>query len=138
VSVESNKFLLRRLFQEILNGRKLAVIPDLVGKNYHLHNPPPGLPEGIGGFTELVRMYHAGFPDLIITIEELIGERDMALARWTGRSTHKGPFMGIPPTGKAIAITGMTLVRIADRKVVEEWTEMDTVGMLRQMGVVPA
>ena len=89
-----------------------------------LHNPPPGLPKGIEGFRELIRMYHAGFPDLFIKIDELLGESDKVVVRWTGQATHGGPSMGI------------TLVRIEGGRIAEEWTEMDNLGMLMQMGVI--
>ena len=91
-----------------------------------LHNPPPGLPKGIEGSRELIMMYHAGVPDLFIKIEELPGESDTVVVRWTGQATHGGPSMGI------------TLVRIEGGRIAEDWTEMDNRGMLRQMGVIPS
>ena len=138
MSNERNKAIARRLFQEVLDERDLGVIPDIVAKNYVLHNLPPGLPKGIEGFREFIRMYHAGFPDLFIKIEELLGESDQVGVRWTGQATHGGPFMGIPPTEKKIQITGIALVRIEGGRIAEEWTEMDNLGMLRQVGVIPS
>jgi steroid delta-isomerase-like uncharacterized protein len=135
---ERNKVIARRLFQEVLDGRKLGAIPDIVAKNYLLHNPPPGLPKGIEELRELIRMYLAGFPDLFITVDEILGESDRVVVRWTSRGTHGGPFMGIPLTEKRIQITGITLVWIEGGRIAEEWTEMDNLGMLRQMGVIPS
>jgi predicted ester cyclase len=97
---ERNKAIARRLFQEILDERKLGAIPNIVAKNYALHNLPPGLPKGIEGFRDLIRMYHAGFPDFFIKIEELPGESDRVGVRWIGQATHGGPSTGIHQTEK--------------------------------------
>jgi len=115
----------------------MAVVDEIVTHNYVLHNPPPGLATGIKGFKQLVTMYHTGFPDLHISIEDMIEESDKVVVRWSSQSTHKGPFMGISPTNKRIAITGISILRLKDGKVSEEWTEMDTLGVLRQMGATP-
>ena len=70
-------------------------------------------------------------------MEGQFGEGNMVATRWTGRGTHTGELMGIPPTGKQVTVVGITISRVEDGKVVEEWTNWDTLGMLQQLGVVP-
>jgi predicted ester cyclase len=82
-------------------------------------------------------MYLTAFPDLHLTIEDLIAEGDKVVDRQTARGTHQGTFMGIPPTGKQITVTAMNISRIVGGKIVEHWVELDTLGMLQQLGVVP-
>lgn len=79
----------------------------------------------------------AGFPDLRITIDDLIAEGDKVVERWTLRSTHKGEFMRIPATGNKMEVTGTTTYRIAGGKIAESWWNADSLGMMQQLGVVP-
>jgi len=82
--------------------------------------------------------FHAGLPDVEVVSEDVIAEGDKAVVRWTGRGTHQGVLLGIPPTGKQVTWTGMTIYRIADGKIVEERGEEDALGFLQQLGVVPS
>ena len=70
-------------------------------------------------------------------IDEQLAEGDLVASRWTGRGTHQGELMGIPPTGKQVTVSGITISRVKNGKVVEEWSNWDTLGMLQQLGVVP-
>ena len=78
------------------------------------------------------------FPDLHFTIEELIAEGDKVAGRYTARGTHKGELMGIPPTNNAISLTVSEIYRIADGKITEHWVILDALGMMQQLGVIPA
>jgi steroid delta-isomerase-like uncharacterized protein len=89
-------------------------------------------------YKQLVTMYLAAFPDLHLTIEDQIAEGDKVVIRWTAHGTHKGNFMGIPPTGKEAVVTGITIDRFANGKTVEAWNNSDDLGLLQQLGVVPA
>ena len=83
-------------------------------------------------------MYLTAFPDLYFTVEDLIAEGDKAVARLTVRGTQQGVFMGIPPTGKHVTVTAIDINRFAGGKSVEHWLNMDTLGLLQQLGVIPA
>ena len=83
-------------------------------------------------------MNFTAFPDVHFTIEDQVAEADKVVTRWTWRGTHQGPFQGIPPTGKHVMVTGVGINRFANGKVVENWTNMDILGLLQQLGVVPA
>jgi predicted ester cyclase len=78
------------------------------------------------------------FPDLERPIDDLVAEGDKVVARWRSIGTHLGSFQGIPPTGKPLMMSGITVFRVADGKVVEEWSESDVLGLLQQMGAIPA
>jgi steroid delta-isomerase-like uncharacterized protein len=137
MSTEDNKALMRRWYEEVFNQKNIAAIDEFVAPNVVDHLVPPGMPGGIEGTRQGVNMYLTAFPDLHLTIEDMIAEGDKVVDRQTARGTHQGAFMGIPPTGKQVTVTAMNISRIADGKIVEHWVELDTLGMLQQLGVVP-
>ena len=96
------------------------------------------MPAGIEGSKQFIGMYLTAFPDLQFKIEDMIVEGDRVVARLTTSGTHKGAFMGIPPTGKQTSVTAIDINRMAGGKSVEHWLEMDTMGLLQQLGVIPA
>src|SRR6266516_2389300 len=124
MSTEDNKALSRRLFQEFWDQKNLAVADELLAANHVDHTPgsPPGLPPGPEGLKQFAAVYFTAFPDLRITIDDLVAEGDKVVTRWTTRATHQGDLMGIPPTGKQVTITGITIDRIAGGKIAETWT----------------
>lgn len=136
---EDNKALARRFFQEFWDQKNVTVADELVAANHVDHTPgsPPGLPPGPEGFKQFASVYFAAFPDLRITIEDMVAEGDKVVTRWTTQATHKGNLMGIPPTGKQVIITGITINQIAGGKAVETWTNFDMLGLLQQIGAIP-
>ena len=78
-------------------------------------------------------MLRNAFPDIKYTVEDMFGEGNKLVARWSARGTHKGDFMGIPPTGKQVYFTGIEIIRIEDGKAVEEWEELDRAGLMQQL-----
>jgi steroid delta-isomerase-like uncharacterized protein len=136
VSVETNKALIRRHFAEIWNQHHLEVADELVAPDYRSHFPIPGQPPGIAGFSYAVQALHTSFPDLLITIEDLIAEDDKVVARLMARGTHRAPFRGIPPTGRVVTWTGIRIFRIAEDKIVEHWANWDDLSLIRQLGGV--
>ena len=102
------------------------------------HSPLPGQAPGAEGLKQIMGMFFAAFPDLHGTIEDEITEGDKLVQRMTSRGTHKGDFMGIAPTGKQVTFTEMHIIRIVNGKAVEHWSEADQLGMMQQLGVVPA
>ena len=138
MSAEDNKQIIRRLAEEPWTGNFDAV-DEFVDQSYTGHDP--ALPEparGPAGFREFIGTYLAAFPDGRLTVDEQLAEGNLVATRWTGRGTHEGELMGIAPTRKQVTVTGITISRLANGKVVEEWTNWDTLGMLQQLGVVPA
>ncbi|GAC1447446.1 MAG: hypothetical protein PVSMB1_19730 [Gemmatimonadaceae bacterium] len=137
---DQNKALARRALEEVWNKGNLAVINELVASNatYHDANVPGGKFTGPEGVKQFVQIYRGAFPDVRITIDDQIAERDTVCTRWTATGTHKGEFMGIAPTGKATTVTGVDIDRYQNGKVVEAWASYDMLGMLQQLGVVPS
>jgi len=130
---EANKALIRRHFAEIWNQRRLDIADELVDEAYLSHFPVPGQPPGIAGFTYAVQMLHQSFPDLVITVEDLIAEGDKVAARLTARGTHRGAFRGIAPTGRAVTWAGIRIFRIANGKIAEHWANWDDLSLLQQL-----
>jgi steroid delta-isomerase-like uncharacterized protein len=135
---EQNKALVRRWFAE-LNKGNLAAADDLYAANYVLHDPgvPPDLPPGPEGVKQFLASFATAFPDMQGTIEDIVAEGDKVVVRFTIRGTQQGAFAGMPPTGKPIAMMGISIMRIVDGKFEEEWEIGDSLGMLQQLGAIP-
>jgi steroid delta-isomerase-like uncharacterized protein len=136
MSTQENKANHRRLFEEGWNQGNTAVFDELFAADYLGHDPS-GPIHGPEGFKQYYATYRTAFPDTHLTIEDQIAEGDMVMSRWIGTGTHQGPLMGIPPSGKRVTITGMTITRFAEGKIVEGWNNLDALGMLQQLGVIP-
>ncbi len=139
MSTEDNKALARLFYEELWNRKNLSVANELIAATYVFHMPgsPPGIPPGPEGFTQFVSVFFTAFPDVRVTIEDQVAEGDRVTTRWTSHGTHTGDLMGIAPTGKSVTITGISIDRFENGKVVESWDNFDQLGMLQQLGVVP-
>ena len=98
----------------------------------------PGLPPDLEGMKQALPMFRAAFPDMRLTVEDMIAEGDKVVDRVTVRGTHEGELMGIPASGKQVEFMETHISRIADGKIVERWGEWDALGMMQQIGAVPA
>ena len=137
MSTEQNKAIVRRMY-EILTTGNLDALDEVIAANLADHNPAPGLASGLDGTKQWFAMLRSAFPDFRLTIADMIAEGDKVVARVTVQSTHRGEFMGIPPTGTQVTITGIDIVRIARGQIVERWGEFDNMGMMQQLGVIPS
>lgn len=136
---ENNKVLVRGYIEEVFNKKNLAAIDELIAPNHIDHSAAAaGSPAGPEGSKQLIGMMLAAFPDLHVTIEDLIAEGDKVVFRMTMRGTQQGAFGSIPPTGKPVAVSTIDIVRIEGGKIAEEWGIDDMLGMLQQLGLVPA
>ncbi len=140
MSTEDNKTLMRRFYEEVMNQKNLAAIDDFLAPTFVNHS---ALQLGmLGGGIEEVKQYVSmiltTFPDLYYTVEDMIAEGDKVVARLTVSGTQQGAFLGIPSTGKHATITDIEIFRIANGKAVENWVQADFLGLLQQLGVVPA
>jgi len=141
MSTQDNKALVRRWVEEVLNTRDVSdqspayqlVAADFVG---HFPGQPPI--EGLEAFRQFGSLYFSAFPDLQITPEELIAEGDKVTMRYGWRGTQQGELMGFPATGKQVRASGISILRIANGKIAEQWDSFDNLGLLQQLGVVPA
>jgi steroid delta-isomerase-like uncharacterized protein len=85
----------------------------------------------------LLRPFFAAFPDIQMTIEDLVAESDRVVARYTWRGTQRGPFQGLPPTGRSVAVAGTGIFRLMDGRIAEEWWQEDLLGLMAQLGALP-
>ena len=137
MSIEENKALVRRCIEDVFNKKNITSLDEFLAPNVVHHSLPPGVPQDREGFKQFVSMVLAAFPDFHITVEDMIAEGDKVVARATTGGTHKGEFIGIPPTGKQATWTEIFIWRIDGGKAVEMWAELDQLGMMHQLGVMP-
>ena len=137
MSTEANKALVRR-YRDIHNSNNLAALDEIVAADIISHNGLPGLPPGLEGGKMAHMVFVAAFPDGHVTTEDLVAEEDKVVERFSFHGTNTGPFLGAPATGKQVTATGMAIFRIANGRIVEHWGENDTIGVMQQLGLIPA
>ncbi len=129
-----NKALSRRWFEEVWNNRRREAIAELSHPSATTYGLAEGATAvGIEQFLPFYDRFIATFPDMLITVEDVIGEGDKTAIRLTATGTHKGDAMGIPPTNKKVTFSGIILVRWKDGKIIEAWNEFDAWGMMQQL-----
>ena len=139
MSAEETKMIYRRYAEEIWNEGKDELIEELVSPDLEIHYT--ALPEpirGREGLRQFIAMFKSALPDLRFDLEELVAEGDKVGVTWTGTGTHKGDLMGIPPTGKQLRLQGMSWARVRDGKLEENRIFSDDLGLMQQLGVIPA
>ena len=131
------KDLARRFYAEVINGKNLAVIDELVDDDLVEHQEMPGIPPGKEGVRAFFELFHGAFPDLKAEIQGIVSEGDEVWVYAVMTGTHQGEFLGIPATGKQISVPMVDRVRVRNGKAVEHWGVADDLGMMTQLGVVP-
>jgi steroid delta-isomerase-like uncharacterized protein len=135
---ENNKAIVRRFIEEVWNKGNLSVVDELFTPNYEHHDvSSPDFGRGPESEKKRATLYRTAFPDLRLTIEDIIAEGETVMTRWSCRGTHKGDLSGITPTGKQFNITGVTIARLANGKLAEGYVNWDALGLMQQLGVVP-
>lgn len=133
------KAIVRRLYEDVWNKRKLELVSDLFSPSHALHDPNfSGSSVGPEAYKIQAAMFLAAFPDLRFTVEDTVAEKDKLVASWTISGTHKGEFMGIRPTNKKVSVEGITIHYIANGKIIDSNISWDALGLMRQLGVFPA
>jgi len=135
---KENKAIFRRVIEEVWNQRKLEVIEEILATDFVGHMVGSPDIHGPDGLKQFVSMLLTAFNDIHFTVEDQIAEGDKVVTRWSFTGTHNGEFMGIPPTGVQVKVTGTNISRIAGGKIVEYWCNPDNLGMMQQLGVIPA
>ncbi|HTJ53605.1 MAG TPA: ester cyclase [Cyclobacteriaceae bacterium] len=133
MTTDKNKIIMNR-FVEFINTANEAMAKELIRSDAKFH--VPGRPEpmlGPEGYLAIIGMMRSGFPDIQWTLEETIAEGDKVAARFTMRGTHQGPFFGVPPTGRPIAIHAMNFYRLSNGQFVEEYGMPDMMGLMQQI-----
>ena len=124
---------------EFINTGSEKLAEELISPDAVFHVPGHAEPmRGPAGYLAVIGIMRGGFPDIQWTLEEMIAEDDRVAARFTMRGTHRGTFFGVPPTGKTIAVQAMNFYRLSNGQFVEERGQPDLLGLLQQLGAVPA
>ncbi len=131
-----NKALNRRFVEEVINQGNIEAIDELIDPGVVDHAVPPGFPTGREGAKQFFAMMRSAFPDLHLTIEDMIAEGDKVVMRSTWSGTHQGEFMGISATGRRVTVSAIDISRVADGRIVEHWEQSDALGLMQQLGVV--
>ena len=131
-----NQQLVRRFFEESINTKNLAAVDDVIGPTYVNHDmPTPG--PGPEGMRAVLQMFFAAFSDMNVVVEQTLGEGDLVATRGRFEGTHDGEFMGVPATGKSVSVKYIDMWRLEGGKAVENWVQLDMLGLMQQLGVVP-
>lgn len=132
---DQSKAAVRRLFDEALSQGRWDVFLEIHDKDYvaHAGTRTGALAEDLASAKE----WRQAFPDAVCTVDKLVAEGDLVAASWTCRGTNTGTGQGLPATGKAVAVSGITIFRVKDGKLAEEWGVVDMWGLLKQLGLAP-
>ena len=139
MSAEENKAVVRREMEELFNHTgNLDAADEIIGPDYVSYEPTSGETRGIEGAKQFAATYREAFPDLQNTIEDMVAEGDKVVVRFRARGTHQGETEAFGrPTGQRMEMTGITIKRLSEGKIVEAWTNFDALGMMQQLGVLP-
>jgi steroid delta-isomerase-like uncharacterized protein len=137
MSIEHNKQVVRRLFDEVFNQGNLLVIDDIIAVDALGHDATSSEPRrGIESIRQVAVSFRNAFPDGEYFLDDLVAEGDRVVARWRLVGHHQGVFMGVPPTGREVEVSGIIIYRLADRKIAEYWGVFDTLALMRQIGAM--
>ena len=139
MSTEQNKTVVQQMVEEVFVRGDVSRVEAYLAPGFVEHEElPPGIPGGREGVKALTTMLHAAFPDFEAVIEDIIAEGDRVVVRMTWSGTQQGEFMGIPATGRRVSFGVIDILRMADGQCVEHWGQMDSMGLMQQLGAVPA
>lgn len=137
-ALEENKALVRRFSNEFKNKANHGIVDELMAPEFQHHFKDPRLPKGREGMKMLGRGVVVAFPDVHATIQELIAEGDRVVERTTAKGTHRGEFNGVRPTGRPVTWSELHVYRVVNGKIAELWSEIDFLGLMMQIGAIPA
>jgi len=135
LSIATNKAIVRRYVEQVLNEQRHDLVEEFLAENIELHGS--GLPPGLEVVKQWFDRFATVFPDGYTTIADMVAEEDRVAARTTFDGTHQGEMQGIPATGKSVSIPSITIFRLDNGKIAEGWLVSDDLGMMQQLGVIP-
>ena len=136
MTTDENKAVVRRYYDEVLNGRNLQVIKEIAADDYIENDPFPGQGNGRDDLTRRAELLITAFSPTFL-IEDIVSEGDRVAVRWRSRGTHSGEFLGIPPTNKSYEIAGIDFHRVQDDRLAEHWHVVDQLSQMQQLGLLP-
>jgi len=134
-SEQQNKALAKRAFEELLSGGRFELAEQLYAKDFVNHGIHREI--SLAEDQAALKGWHEAFPDVVIVPEKLMAEGDLVTIYWIARGTNTGTGNGLPATGKKVEQTGITIWRIVNGKIKEEWSAFDQLSMMQQLGLLP-
>lgn len=138
MSESENIATMKRFVDEVINHGRLDVADEIVEEEFVELDPLPGQRQGREGLKEVIGMMRAAFPDIHWVDEETVAAGDKVVTRFTWTGTHRGDFLGIPATSRRVAVKGVVIDRLNAGKMADSRILMDTLGLMQQLGVIPA
>jgi steroid delta-isomerase-like uncharacterized protein len=135
---EKNRVVARRFGEEVWGRGDVQAADEVLAEDFIEHRPAPGQGPGREGHKQVLKVWRAAFPDLTISVDDLLADGDRVVLRWSAQATHRGELMGVPATGRRVTLTGIDILRIVDGRIVERWGEFNSTEMLQQLGALPA
>ncbi len=133
-----SKTIVRTLYEEVWNKRRLELVDEIISPSHALHDPNvSGSAIGPEAYKRQVTRFIMALPDLRFSIEDIVVEKEKVAVAWTISGTHKGEFMGIPPTNKKISVDGISISHITDGKIMDSYVSWDALGVFQQLGASP-
>jgi predicted ester cyclase len=137
---QSNVTLCRDFAQRMINERNLTLAPEFISERSFHHefgDVPEDYRRGPRAMAQFLNLYLRAFSDLRVTVEDAVADRDRVVTRWRLEGTQDGPLMGIAPSGRRVSVEGIRIDRVEKGKIAESWMQMDTMGLLEQIGALP-
>lgn len=135
---ENNKAAIRKFVDEVINQNRMERMEDLVVEDFVELDPMPGQRQGREGLKEVIGAMRAAFPDMHWVVEEMVAEEDKVVTRFTWTGTHRGTFLGVPATGRSVKVKGVAIDQLESCKLSYSRLMMDSLGIMQQLGAVPA
>ena len=139
-TLEANKAVVRKVYTDGFTAMRYDVADEIMADDYTDHPPARFFSverSGPESLREDLKVFHAGFPDLVCTADDLVAEGDLVAARGTWAGTHQGDFFGIPQTGRPMKVGGINFFKLRDGRLTERWGLFDALGMMQQLGLAP-
>ena len=138
MSAQDNIRLIERYTTELFQKGNVDAADELLAEDYTHHTPPMGMEGTREGFKDFVRMVHSGLSELTTRTDEIFtAGDDKVVQRWTGTGTHDGELFGVPASGNRVEFDGISIYRLKDGKITDDWTRSDMVGLMSQIGAMP-
>jgi steroid delta-isomerase-like uncharacterized protein len=138
MSSEANKAVVRRFLESVINQGDLGAAGELCAADLAWHGGSVGEYHDLAAFQQGLAPFFTAFPDLRVEVEDMLADGDRVVARYTWRGTQRGEFFGIAATGRSVEVAGTSIYRLEDGKIAEEWWLEDMLGLMRQLGALPA
>jgi steroid delta-isomerase-like uncharacterized protein len=138
MTTDSNKQIVKEFIDRLFTKDDISALDELASPDYVDHDPPFGGTGTVDGWRAMATMIRNAFPDWRSDLHALYTEDDIVIERFTASGTHTGEIFGIPPSGTVCRLAGINIFRVRDGKIVERWGRVDELGMMRDLGVVPA